>query len=171
MTRTWRRVLAAVGVGALLTVGSVVTAAPANAIVVGVCTMNAQNPHGSTHVAGTINTVGTASCSIVMSEIYVKAVLYRADGASWAGAASDYFNTNYEQSNAATSCSAGPATFRMSLSYVLRAPAGYDPAYSANTIYSPWVSVACGASFAATQKAVAEQLPELTETVQFLPGS
>ncbi|WP_066039268.1 hypothetical protein [Herbiconiux solani] len=105
-----------------------------------------------------------------MDEIYVHTVLERADGATWAGNTNDYYNTNYESSNSAAPRSAGPATFRLRLSYVLRAPAGVDPAYAANTVYSPWISVACGASKSLTpdeQAVIEQQLYPTTETVTF----
>lgn len=130
--------------------GTVITgvsaAAPANAVVVGVCTIKANNPHPSSHFSGTINAVGTISCTIVMDEIYLGIYLEKATGATWSSYPFyDAFNTSSASENASTSCSQGPGTFRTRASYVLRAPAGYSPAYSANTIYSPWITdVACG---------------------------
>lgn len=137
---------------------SLAGAAPANAIVVGVCTMQIQDAHASTHVSGTINVVGTATCSVTMNEIYVHVVLQRADGASWPGTTNDYYNTSQQQANAAAPCSAGPNTFRGYLSYVLRAPAGYNPSYSTNTIYGIWKGVGCGISFAKSGAADSEPL-------------
>jgi hypothetical protein len=129
----------------LLVAGSLfVTAAPANAAVIGVCTMQVQDPHPSSHVNGTINVVGTASCTVTMTEIYVKVTLQRADGASWPGTTNDYFNTAQQQANAAAPCGAGPGTFRGYMSYVLRAPAGVNPSYSSGTVYGIWKGVACG---------------------------
>ncbi|AGW40506.1 hypothetical protein O159_02770 [Leifsonia xyli subsp. cynodontis DSM 46306] len=140
-----RRGLITAITGMVLVAGSVlVTAAPANAVVVGVCTMQVQDPHPSTHVHGTINVVGTASCSIVMTEIYVKVTLQRSDDATWPGATNDYRNTSQEQANAAAPCSAGPNMFRGYLSYALTAPAGYSPAYATGTTYGIWKSVICG---------------------------
>jgi len=131
---------------------------PANAVVVGVRTMQIQDPHPSTHVNGTINVVGTASCSVTMNEIYVHVVLQRSDGASWPGTTNDYYNTPQQQANAAAPCSAGPGTFRGYLSCVLRAPAGYNPSYSVNTIYGIWKGVACGLTFAKSGAAAPEPL-------------
>jgi hypothetical protein len=138
---------------------SLAGAAPANAITVGVCTMQVQNAHPSTHVNGTINVVGTATCTVTMNEIYVHVVLQRSDGATWPGNTNDYFNTTQEQSNAAAPCSAGPGTFRGYMSYVLKAPTGYSPAYSSNTIYGVYQSFACGtATFAKAGGAQPEPL-------------
>lgn len=151
-------------VGLLVAGGSVAVAAPANAVVVGVCTIKANNPHPSTHVNGTINAQGTASCTVVMNEICIRAVLERADGASWAGTTSDLFGATQTQANAATSCAngGGGQLFRLRISYVLRAPAGYNPAYSSNTIYSPWVGAKCGS---ATRVAPVSDADGLTYTV------
>jgi hypothetical protein len=137
---------------------SLAGAAPANAVTVGVCTMQVQNAHQSTHVNGTINVVGTATCSVTMTEIYVHVVLQRSDGATWSGTTNDYYNTSQQQATAAAPCSAGPGTFRGYMSYVLRAPAGYAPAYSSNTIYGAYSSVACGLTFAKTGAAQPESL-------------
>jgi hypothetical protein len=83
-----------------------------------------------------------------MEEIYIETYLERSDGSSWPGDAEDWLNTTYESSNAAVNCSAGPGTFRTRVSYALTAPSGTNPRYTANTIYSPWISVACGVSSA-----------------------
>ena len=151
----------------ILVVGSsvFVVAPPANAVVVGVCTIKANNPHPSTHVNGTINAVGTVSCSVVMAEIYIKTTLEKATGSTWAGNTQDWYNVSSLQSNASTLCSQGPGTFRTRVSYVLRAPAGYSPAYSANTIYSPWTSVACGLQFAASGST-----DSVLDSVQLVPS-
>jgi len=136
--------VAAVSLALAMMGGITLAAAPAQAATVGVCTIKANDPHGSTHVAGTINAVGTVDCTVSMNEIYVKTTLEKAGGASWAGAPYDRFNTTRGQSNAATNCSAGPGTFRTVTSYVLRFPPNLNPAYASNTIYGPWRSVACG---------------------------
>lgn len=170
-----RRIFTSVMLGSLVATGSIAVAAPAQAITVGVCTMQAQDVHPSTHVSGTINGVGTASCSVVMDEIYVHTVLERADGATFPGNTNDVFNTNYQQSNAATPCSsASGGNFRLRLSYVLRAPAGYSPSYSTNTIYSIWKDATCGqknkaASADDLTAQLLEELPPISETVTFKP--
>ncbi|MGC0371284.1 hypothetical protein [Microbacterium sp. SLBN-111] len=140
-------------------------ATPANAYVIGECTIKANNPHPSTHVNGTINAQGTVACSVVMNEIYLRAVLERADGASWTGTTSDYFGVKGTQANAATSCSAGESGlfFRLRIEYVLQAPPGVDPAYASNTIYSPWVSGKC--TNGANRVATGTELDGLTVTV------
>lgn len=47
--------------------GLTVASAPANAVVVGACTIKANDPHGSIHVSGTINSEGTLKCTIGMN--------------------------------------------------------------------------------------------------------
>lgn len=127
--------------------GSVLFAAPANAAtIVGVCTINVQQAHDSGHVHGTINVVGTASCTVVMSEIFLDITLENADGRTWRSKKYvDYFNTPQEQDNSAVSCDEGHAgTYRGYMSYVLKAPAGYNPSYASGTVYGPWnASVTC----------------------------
>ena len=130
-------------VTALVALGGTVTATPAHAVVVGVCTIKANNPHGSSHVSGTVNAVGTVSCTLVMSEIYVFTTLEKSTGASWAGNNEDWFNSAAESSNAATSCSQAPGVFRARVAYAIHAPAGVNPRSTANTLYSPWISVTC----------------------------
>lgn len=132
------------------------TAGPANAVVVGVCTIKANDPHPSTHYTGTINSTGTVQCTMVMDEIYVQTFLEKSNGQVWSQPAVDYFNTPYEMSNAATSCKNGPGTFRTRVSYTIHAPAGVNPRYAANTIYSPWKPFGCGvATFASPAPATA----------------
>jgi len=165
-----RRVSILVGFATL--VAGVAIAAPANAIIVGVCTIKANNPHGSTHVSGTINAVGTVSCTLVQDEIYIRTYLEKSTGASWGGNTQDYFDSSWEQSNAATSCNQGPGTFRTRVSYAIHAPVGVSPRYAANTIYSPWVPVACGVSNRATSSGngAAETLETVTFQTLPIPG-
>jgi hypothetical protein len=143
-------------------------ASPANAVVVGVCTIKANNPHPSTHFNGTINSTGTVSCTVVMQEIYLAVYLEKSNGSTWSSYPFyDVFNTSSASENASTLCSQGPGTFRTRVSYVLRAPVGYSPAYTANTIYSPWMGVACGASFVANGGAAVGSSDVTTFQVEF----
>lgn len=86
---------------------------------------------------------------MTMTEIYIQTTLEKSNGQYWSGNVRDYFNSSYEMSNAATSCSQGPDSFRTRVSYVIQAPPGVNPRYTANTIYSPWIGVACGVTLAA----------------------
>lgn len=147
---TRRRTVASALLAVVMTAtGLTVAAAPANAVVVGACTVNANNPHASAHVTGRINSEGSMRCTIGMTEIYVRAYLEKSGGSSWAGNAQSWFNTpaGYTYSSFAnTSCSQSPGTFRTRVSYTFQSPPGVNPSYSANTIYSPWIGLRCGAA-------------------------
>lgn len=147
--RRWLSIVAAIA----LTIGGVLgVAAPADAAtVVGVCTITVGEPHASSHVSGTINSYGRLSCSIGMTEIYIRAYLEKSTGSSWGGNTESWLNTpagKTYSSYAKTSCSQGPGTFRTRLSVAFTSPPGYNPSYHANTYYSVWRGVACGVSFA-----------------------
>ncbi|MWV32127.1 hypothetical protein [Rathayibacter iranicus] len=125
------------------------TATPANAAVVGACTMKANNPHPSGHVSGRINTEGSMICTVGMTEIYIRAYLEKSNGASWAGDTESWLGTpaNKTYSSFANApCSEGPATFRTRVSYSFTSPPGVSPAYTSNIMYSPWIPTACGSS-------------------------
>ena len=53
---------------------------------------------------------------MTMLEIYVNPALKRADRETWYGKTEDWFNVASLQSNAATSCSEGPASLRTAVS-------------------------------------------------------
>jgi hypothetical protein len=152
--RLKRLVLPSIALSGILFVTGIAAAPAASAaVVIGVCTIKANDPHPSTHVNGTINGTGTVSCSVTMDEIYLKVKLERSTGTVVDGTTDDYFNTAYESGNASTSC-ANAGTWRTRVEYALRAPAGYSPAYSANNFASPWKAVACGAARVAPDSAV-----------------
>jgi hypothetical protein len=113
------------------------------------CTLTIQYPHASTHVSGTVNVVGDVTCPITMREMYLRIYLEKSGGGSWAGTPLDYFNVSYLKGNSATSCSNAPGTFRGMSSTIVYPPAGWTPAYQSESKYSPWISLACGASFRA----------------------
>lgn len=133
---------ALIALAVVLTGGAL--APPAQAIVVSICTIKANNPHGSTHVAGTINSQGTINCSATVDEIFIKVFLHKSTGGSWTNGSRDYFNVRSLSATGATSCSQGPAVFRTQVQYTIQFPAGYNPRYHANNLYSPWTGVACG---------------------------
>jgi hypothetical protein len=150
----------------LILLGGSVLAPPAQAaVVVGVCTIKANLTHGSVHVSGTINGTGSVSCDIVMEEIYLKVSIEKSNGTIVNGTVDDYFNTAYENGNAATSCS-NAGTWRTRSSYALRAPAGYNPSYASGTTYSAWSNVVCGASRIAPDGAVETPEPYVETTVE-----
>lgn len=140
----------AVSIVAATVLTGVAAPSAANAVVVGVCTIKANDPHPSAHVSGTINAVGTVTCTVVMDEIYLAVWLEKSTGSSWSSFPFyDYYNTSAASENAATSCGQGPGVFRTRVAYVLRAPAGYSPSYASNNFTGPWKNVACGVGFTA----------------------
>ena len=141
---------------------SLVVAPTANAasnVVVGLCTIKSNNPHGSEHVKGTINATGTISCSMKMTEMYIHVKIERSDGLIVSGGTDDRFNADYLMENAATPCS-NSGTWRSRVEYAIEAPAGVSPAYTANNITSPWYPVACGVAKRAPIEL--EQVVEIT---------
>ncbi|WP_216364051.1 hypothetical protein, partial [Subtercola boreus] len=141
-----RKLLTGFAVAAVAVLAVGLGAAPANAATIGVCTIQAQNPHPSTHVNGTINGVGTVNCTSSVPEIYIYVVLQKSTGESWANPSRDYANTSSQQNNGASPCSAGPGIFRVETQYAITFPAGASPAYSAGAVDSPWMQVACGSA-------------------------
>lgn len=154
-----RRGMHIVGVGAavlglvgLATVSPLSPAAPAKAnIVIQVCNINVNWPHGSTHVTGTINATSTISCSTVMPNLRMQNYLVRTDGALWSKPLISYLNVTYLPTNASTGCSAGPANFMNHTYYNITFPPGYTPQNYEGWHDSPWVGVACGGVSAASQ--------------------
>ena len=151
---TKRLALSSAALAGLFLLTGIVAAPAAQAVVVGVCTIKANDPHPSTHVTGTINATGTVSCSVLMDEIYIKVSLERSNGTVVPGNTQDVYNTSYQMSNASTSC-ANAGTWRTRVQYALYAPAGYNPQHSASNFASPWKSVACGVARIAPDQSVA----------------
>ena len=119
-------------------------AAPAQAVDIRVdgCTVHSNNPHPSVHYNGTIDGVGTISCPTRASNLYLKVTLEKYNGASWTRPALDYLNSFGFKSTAASSCSAGPGTFRTRVDYVVKRYSTSTP--KAGNLYTPWMGVACG---------------------------
>lgn len=171
--RRWRVAIGSVLSVGLTLVGLAFTAAPASAVVVGQCTIKANNPHGSTHVSGTINAQGTLSCTIGMTQIYVQTYLEKQNGPTWVGNAESWLNTPASKtyfSHANTSCNQGPSNFRTRVSYSFQSPPGTNPSYTANTIYSPWISVICGANRAVPADSSGAAATEWTSDVPLQDG-
>lgn len=144
--------IAATIVACMVMLGGV-TAANA-AVVVGVCKLKIGNPHGSTHVSGTINSLSSIQCTIGMPSVHIQTWLYKSPSTYWTGKADSRVGVAANkklQSNRAVSCSKGPGKFRNRTYVQFNSPSGVNPAYHANTYYSPWTSVACGVSRAAPE--------------------
>ncbi len=143
-----RRLMALIGTLAMVVITGVISAAPAQAAVVGVCTIKANDPHPSTHVQGSINATGTIQCTVAMSELYIRVWLESPSGQLIAGTPDDRFGVSYVQGNSAISCS-NAGTWRTRVGYVLHSPPGLNPAYASGNVVSPWKSVACGVALLA----------------------
>lgn len=127
---------------ALLAPGSIANAAtgPGGAIIT--CTARADNPHASGHVNGTINAVGSISCTSGVAEIYVKTILSNVNTGTASSKTNDFFNVTQLSSNATKTCAEAPATFRTNVEGLVRFPAGFTPSQGTLYVSSPntWVS-------------------------------
>jgi hypothetical protein len=111
------------------------------------CNLNVQHPHGSTHVAGTINVVTTISCGAPAAQLRLATSLIRTSPSyiQWHAATKYNYGQSFLQNNRSTSCSYGPGNFRgwgwgtitPPPGYTLSGPADYD-------YYGTIVPVACG---------------------------
>jgi hypothetical protein len=114
------------------------------------CTLTVQHPHASTHVSGTINVVAVTSCPIPMSSIYVDVELLRVSPSPktwWNGVGVTSYASTRAQDNQATSCSAGPGTYRGWATTKIVPPPGYVLTGPGNqSKYGAAVAVACGVS-------------------------
>ncbi|MBM7466086.1 hypothetical protein JOE67_001678 [Microbacterium esteraromaticum] len=124
------------------------------------CKLNVQNPHGSTHVQGTINVVAVVSCDVPAGRIRLQLSLFRVSPyASWAAPTLQKDGVKVLQNNKAVSCSEGPGDFRGWAAGTLTPPPGYQlsgsPTYER---YGNLASVACGLAFSADTSDYSETL-------------
>ncbi len=131
------------------------------------CSLNVQNPHGSTHVAGTINVVAVVTCDIPAGSLKLALNLIRVspNNRQWA-AIPTKVNTDQRtiQNNVATSCSEGPGNFQGWGWATLTPPPGYQLSGSPDIKkYGNMVAVACGVPFAAEAGATEEP----AESIEF----
>ncbi len=104
------------------------------------CTVNVQNPHNSSHVHGTVNTISTIACTGAMSELaqyvglYYNNVLVGEKSYSNSGVAS-------LTGNFATPCKSG--TYVGASSWLEVAPPGYYPPSDSGVAYSNVVTITC----------------------------
>ncbi|NHI16884.1 hypothetical protein [Microbacterium excoecariae] len=115
------------------------------------CYVQAQYPHGSTHVSGTINVVVTTKCDVPVARMRLAAELYRISPyARYVGVPKVDTDVISLKANAATSCSAGPAKFQGLALATIQPPAGFKLRGSPSRTERGLVrSVACGQAFAA----------------------
>lgn len=118
------------------------------------CDLDVQNPHGSTHVKGTINVVAKVTCAIPAGEISLGTSLSRRSPNYKQWFANDVTTVGKRtaQNNRAVSCTEGPGQFRGWASATLTPPPGYKLVGPATfSTYGNTVSIPpCGASRIAT---------------------
>lgn len=149
-------------------IGLIVTSAPAsNAVVVSICTIKANYPHGSTHVQGTINAEGTIACTSIVDNIWIDVYLEKSTGQEWSAPSKSYNNVSHLANYGNTSCANGPGTFRARVQYAITFPAGYAPRYHASYLYSPWRSVGCGLARTAESDSIELEL----QVKEYIDGS
>lgn len=130
---------------------------PAHAAPLLTCTLTVNDPHGSTHVSGTINVTATTSCPLPMTSIYLDVELMRVSPSAKTyfakpGVTAPAGYATWTQ-NESTSCSQGPGTFRGWATTSIVPPPGYVLDGSGTYAkYGTTVSVACGAAFAPTSE-------------------
>lgn len=106
------------------------------------CTINAQHPHDSSHVGGTVNGVATISCSQAVSSLSITVELWYQDAAVVAGPTSkSNFGRAFIKHNAATTCV--PGYYRTVATGRVVFPPGYVPPSGTVGHYSPLIFVDC----------------------------
>jgi hypothetical protein len=104
------------------------------------CTVNVQNPHNSSHVHGTINTIATILCTGAMEELAQSVGLYYADKL-----VGQSYNSNTGSpsltGNFATACKTG--FYTGASAWLEVPPPGYEPPYSEGVDYSNTVYIDC----------------------------
>lgn len=109
--RRFMTFVAAILAACMIVIGGAATANAA--VVVGVCKLKIGDPHGSTHVSRTINTLSNITCTIGMPSVHIQTFLYKAPNKHWTGAADSEVDVpagKKLQSNRAVSCKEGPAS-------------------------------------------------------------
>ena len=104
------------------------------------CSTSVDNPHESTHVPGTINTVVTVTCGVPMTAESVTAHLYL-DGSLVASGSKTTSLKTKTQANAAIACTSG--TFVGAGAVAVVPPAGYSPSSWAWAGYSAAIPDPC----------------------------
>jgi len=89
------------------------------------CTPQADYPHPSGHVNGTINSVGRGSCTGTVRTLAIVVTLAKSNGPKWSKAIA-LDNVSSIQHNSAASCSNGPGTFRTEVKLSWQVSSGSD---------------------------------------------
>lgn len=114
------------------------------------CTLTVNYPHASVHASGTINVTATTSCPDPMTSIYIDTELKRTaptTGSWWNGFGVTRYAAASATDDQATSCSAGPGTFRGWAETRIVPPPGYQLSSSPyDAKYGAAIPLACGSS-------------------------
>jgi hypothetical protein len=98
------------------------------------CSLNVQNVHGSTHVAGTINGIASISCTRVAGSLQIHYSMIRLSPyAQWAGPSRTNGGHSSITTNRAIPCSEGRAAFRGWAQGIISPPPGYSLSGPAST--------------------------------------
>lgn len=119
------------------------------------CLVKFNNPHGSTHVRGTINASVTTTCTApvdVITPFFRLNDLTR--GRTAYAANTKVYNTSRSYANAALSCA--PGTYQGTGSVQIRFPAGFTPRYQYPEGASQALGIACGVAYSAPTAAAQE---------------
>jgi hypothetical protein len=129
------------------------------------CNVYADYPHGSGHVAGTINAVGRVVCTAKVDEIYLKTTLLNVTRGTASSTTVDYLNTSSVSTNAAKGCGEGPAVFQTKTDVLVNFPARYTPQQGISHVSSPRITVKCGSVTGANRVASGAPLEVLIATL------
>ena len=112
------------------------------------CTLTVNYPHASTHFSGTINVTAKTTCPIPMTSIYIDTELKRTAptaGSWWNGFGVTEYASTWALDTQATSCAAGPGTFRGWATTRIVVPPGYVLTGSPyDSKYGVAIALACG---------------------------
>lgn len=139
-----RRFLSTVAVITALFAGMTTPAAQAAPVPVGGCQIKANQPHGSSHKAGTINMTGTVKCTRQMQSIRIYVYILNANGKIVKRSLGKTFTrTSSAMQNVAIPCHSDRRNYRGQIWAGLTAPAGVKPSYGEVVKNSALVSVKC----------------------------
>lgn len=114
------------------------------------CTLGVHYPHGSTHVAGTINGVANGTCTggaVTSLKLHYSLVRVSPNNTQWAAPMAENAGKSTIQNNKGVSCTAGPGTFQGWAQLEVVPPPGYyltTPAVVGT--YGEARQVSCGGS-------------------------
>lgn len=105
------------------------------------CAAQVNNPHNSTHVRGTVNTVVRVVCNARMSYISVRAAVYYNHGFAKQSPSKTVYNASVASTNVAVPCR--PGRYRGYISTYIQAPAGFSPSSARPSGFGNVVNLSC----------------------------